>query len=591
MRTLAHVTHEAVQKIGGIGAVLQGLFTSEAYIDAVPRTIVVGPLFTTEGPPELRLGQAGEVLYSSLDGIVRHPAGHVLAEVARRFGTDIVYGRRTFADKQTGVSLSPEVVLINVGRMDERPIDDFKARLWESFGINSMQYEHYWEYDQYVRLAPPALACLSALGATNANDECTVIAHEFMGMPTALGAVLDKTHNYRTVFYAHEVAPIRKIVEDHPGHDTMFYNALRAAHRGELSVDDVFGDQRHYFKQALVSASRFCDNILAVGDYVRKELRFLHPAFEHVDIDLCYNGLPAYDVSMDEIRRSQDRMRRYTENLLGYRPDYVFSHVTRTVISKGMWRDLRVLERLEARFRQAGKTGVFYMLSTELPYRRPEDIHNMERWWDWPVAHREGMPDLSGGEAIFYAGVQALNARARNIKVVYVNQFGWDRRRCGMRMPENMEFMDIRRGTHVEFGQSIYEPFGIAQLEPLSFGTLCVPTNVCGCVGFVEKVAEGQDVPNVIIADYTDLRRDALVDLEDILKIGRDERDVIEHRVAESIADRIFRSLPQSDADHETLRRRGYELAERMSWDVVVRNYLLPGLKRAGHKHRAIHVA
>jgi hypothetical protein len=27
-------------------------------------------------------------------------------------------------------------------------------------------------------------------------------------------------------------------------------------------------------------------------------------------------------------------------------------------------------------------------------------------------------------------------------------------------MPADMEFMDIRKGSDVEFGQSIYEPFG-----------------------------------------------------------------------------------------------------------------------------------
>ena len=72
-------------------------------------------------------------------------------------------------------------------------------------------------------------------------------------------------------------------------------------------------------------------------------------------------------------------------------------------------------------------------------------------------------------------------------------------------MPADMEFMDIRKGSDVEFGQSIYEPFGIAQVEPISFGGICVFSNVCGCAGFVEKAAGGQPTPNVIVADYTEL--------------------------------------------------------------------------------------
>ena len=47
MRTVAHITHEAIQKIGGIGAVLQGLLTARSYDKNVPRTVLIGPLFDT----------------------------------------------------------------------------------------------------------------------------------------------------------------------------------------------------------------------------------------------------------------------------------------------------------------------------------------------------------------------------------------------------------------------------------------------------------------------------------------------------------------------------------------------------------------
>ena len=43
MSTIVHVTHEAVQKVGGIGAVLQGFFTAKAYQGAVRRSILFGP--------------------------------------------------------------------------------------------------------------------------------------------------------------------------------------------------------------------------------------------------------------------------------------------------------------------------------------------------------------------------------------------------------------------------------------------------------------------------------------------------------------------------------------------------------------------
>ena len=44
MSTVVHVTHEAIQKVGGIGAVLQGFFTAKTYNEGVKRSILVGPL-------------------------------------------------------------------------------------------------------------------------------------------------------------------------------------------------------------------------------------------------------------------------------------------------------------------------------------------------------------------------------------------------------------------------------------------------------------------------------------------------------------------------------------------------------------------
>ena len=89
-------------------------------------------------------------------------------------------------------------------------------------------------------------------------------------------------------------------------------------------------------------------------------------------------------------------------------------------------------------------------------------------------------------------------------------------------MPDDMELMDIRKGSDVEFGQSIYEPFGIAQLEPLTFGGICVFTNVCGCAGFLRDTTSGAPVKNAIVADYTNLAESCYQNLEDILQINRE---------------------------------------------------------------------
>jgi hypothetical protein len=590
MQTVVHVTHEAIQKIGGIGAVLQGLFTSRAYIESVPRNILIGPFWQTDAIGENRLGHDGEVLYSSLDSLFRSPLAPRFREIEQHYGVGLVYGRRKFTDKTTGITSTPEVLLIDVSHVDTNRLSHFKWALYKKFGIESSRYEDIYDYEQYVRLGPPAVACLHALGASVGSEPCVILAHEYLGMPTALAAILEgERGNFRTIFYAHEVATMRRIVEGHPGHDTMFYNVMRVAMSQGHFVEDVFGDQSGYYKHALIKATRFCDNIFAVGDEVLKEMRFLGPDMVHVDSQLAYNGVPCWRESVADKMASRQKLRTYCKNLLKFEPDYVFSHVTRLVPSKGLWRDLRVLEHLEPMLRARNETAVLFTLSTEVPGRRPDDIRRMEQMHKWPVAHREGLPDLSGGEAAYYTGVQEFNAMSRNIKIVFVNQFGWERKLCGLRMPADMEFMDIRKGSDVEFGQSIYEPFGIAQVEPISFGGICVFSSICGCAGFVAKAAGGR-TPNVIVADYTELPESSLRP-EQLMSIGQPQRDAIENTVAEKVAQQLIERLPRSPAEFEQSIERGYALAQKMNWEVVARDYVIPGIQRAIRAQRLKQIA
>jgi hypothetical protein len=546
---LVHVTHEAAGKIGGIGAVLQGFFTCPTYLEAVGRSILVSPLFTTEGSLADRLGEGGEVLYSSIDGLINPGYSSAFRRIESLYNVGIVYGRRTFTDGQAGTRSAQEVILIDVRYMDAGPLNEFKRQLFEEFGVRSDLHEHLWEYEQYVRLGPPAIAVLKALGA--AEGRTTMISHEFMGMPTVLAAKLEPYGNFRTVFYAHEVATVRRIVEERPGHDTMFYNVMQQAYKDRLYVDDVFGDQNSYFKHSLVEASKYCDRIYAVGDLVADELRFLAPEFATLEINVVYNGIPAYDISASEKREAKEKLRSYCRNVLGYKPDHIFTHVTRLVRSKGLWRDLHVLSEMDKMLTAKGETAVYLLLSTEVCRRRTSDIHTV---------------------------VQRFNARSRSIKAVFINQFGFDARSCGHQMPADMEFVDIRIGTDVEFGQSIYEPFGIAQLEPLTFGGICVVSNVCGCVGFLQDVTGGQPTRNVVVASYTDLGDYPYADIEDLQQIDQAVRDRIEEAEAAKLAVEIVKRLPKDEVQVEELVREGYRLASNMSWDVVVRKFFLHDL-------------
>jgi hypothetical protein len=143
-------------------------------------------------------------------------------------------------------------------------------------------------------------------------------------------------------------------------------------------------------------------------------------------------------------------------------------------------------------------------------------------------------------------------------------------------MPADMGFADIRQGTDVEFGMSIYEPFGISQLEPLSFGAICVPTNICGCMGFVRAVTDGASVPNVLEADYTNVGE--IVSIDYARSIGATQRGQIEHRENARLAAELLERLPRSDAETRALMDAGWKLAQQMSWEQVVTRFIMPAL-------------
>ena len=142
------------------------------------------------------------------------------------------------------------------------------------------------------------------------------------------------------------------------------------------------------------------------------------------------------------------------------------------------------------------------------------------------------------------------------------------------------DLTEITMSADVLVVPSIYEPFGIAQIEPLTFGGICVFSSVCGCSGFVKDITGDEDIRNVIVADYTNLDAHADSDIQDLLQIDRTVRDHIEAGQSERVAMQICSRLPKNEAEMETMTRTGYELARNMSWDVVVRDYLLGSLEK-----------
>jgi hypothetical protein len=295
---------------------------------------------------------------------------------------------------------------------------------------------------------------------------------------------------------------MRRLVEGHPGHDTMFYNVMRAAMAQGQYVEDVFGSQAGYYKHALVNATRFFDGVFAVGDYVLQEMRFLGPDLVHVDSQIAYNGVPHWKLSVEEKMSSRQKLQAYANTLLGYVPDYVFTHVTRLVPSKGMWRDMRVLEHLETILRKRNESAILFSLSTEVPGRRPDDV----RAWSSTITGRSCIAKAPRSFQRRSRLLQSVrnSTPARNIKSSSsISLAGNSALRPAHAL--NMEFMDIPR---LRIIQPIhFEPFGIAEWSHQLRRHLRV-LHICGCGTATWKKSPVASSPNVIVADYADLRTD-----------------------------------------------------------------------------------
>ena len=161
---VVHVTHEAVEKMGGIGAVISGLSTADAYARNVSRTILVGPLLGRTSPVNLRLGHGGHVLYSSLDAIHTPPWREKFMPIERTYDVGIVYGRRPIDEPCTGRRIEAEVILVDVFHSNRDRLNLFKGELYKKFGVASDRFENVWEFEEYVRLAEPGFEALKVIG-------------------------------------------------------------------------------------------------------------------------------------------------------------------------------------------------------------------------------------------------------------------------------------------------------------------------------------------------------------------------------------------------------------------------------------------
>ncbi len=197
----------------------------------------------------------------------------------------------------------------------------------------------------------------------------------------------------------------------------------------------------------------------------------------------------------------------------------------------------------------------------------------MEDKYGWPVLHREGWPDLVGGEKDIYDYIQLFNARSKAIKAVFINQFGFDKIRCGKRVPHEAEFDDLRIASDAEFGFSVYEPFGIAQIETIPFGGIAVLSSSCGAAAFLEDRYKDAVIKPFYILDFVAAGKNTSV--TDLKNLNISQRTAMENEIIERHADEIFKILPLTQVKREQYLQNAQKYAERISWDASAQSYIL----------------
>jgi hypothetical protein len=69
------------------------------------------------------------------------------------------------------------------------------------------------------------------------------------------------------------------------------------------------------------------------------------------------------DLSFADREEARLKLQASGAQLLGWTPDRVFTHVTRLVKSKGLWRDLLFLDHLDRELHKRGEQALFIVLA------------------------------------------------------------------------------------------------------------------------------------------------------------------------------------------------------------------------------------
>jgi hypothetical protein len=215
-------------------------------------------------------------------------------------------------------------------------------------------------------------------------------------------------------------------------------------------------------------------------------------------------------------------------------------------------------------FSEHNLKGFYILLSSLISSGRdPNDIMRMEKEYGWPLLHTEGYPDLIDYERDVYNSLKLFNAKSISIKGVFINQYGFSQEVTGKRIPEGTTFSDLRYGSDAELGFSIYEPFGIAQIETVPFGGTAILSRQCGCSFLLDSCFRETSLKPYHWIDFSEVD---LTDDQILLNISAQERTDLENKLFRKQGRDIFDLLPKDEQMRKQLYEQAREYAHKLSW-------------------------
>lgn len=442
------------------------------------RAVVIGSLSEEMRVVPNPLGRESELIYSTFRP---DNAQCVYAENFERveddFGISIVYGR-----KKIGCG-SVEMILLDVSRCIEYPVDALKRWLYDEFGLESLRYESDSAYNRAIAMGPSSLAVLRSLDLADPVNPALLIAHDALGIPTALAGVLDPLGVFKSVYYAHKVEPVERVIRNHPGHDTMFYNVMNAAIPRSCYLGDLFGSQDFFYDLALINAARFCDGIWADSGQVADELLFCSPHLGAGHIDRVPRVMDAQPSSADQVAQWRDELMTAVD---ADGTDWILGHLGDLSTRDGLWRDLAVMRHLESQLAHEDRKVVLLV-----------------------------KPTAYAIESHVFDEIEQFNKDHDRVRVVWAD---------GVRTGA------LLGGCDAMLALGIYQPLSGHHLR---CDGLCVTTSTCPVA-----LADGA----MIVADYVTLDG-PVPDVATLIGMDRTTRDAVEGRAACEVACRLIDEL------------------------------------------------